>query len=284
VDAILTMLTDRIDEDALARAAGLRVISNYAVGVDNIDLKAATRRNIAVGHTPGVLTEATADLAFGLMIAAARRIVEGDRAVRRGGWKTWSPDFMLGRDIHGATLGIVGMGATGRAVARRGAGFGMKIVALGRHVGSPKGLVELSMAALLAQADFISVHLPLTPDTRGMFGRREFALMKPGAILINTARGAIVDQRALVTALRSGHLGGAALDVTDPEPINRADEILTMPNVIVTPHIGSASIEARSAMAELAVDNILDAIGGKLPRRCANKSIGLAPRAQGQPD
>ena len=283
-DAVLSMVTDKIDARVIAGAPRLRVISNLGVGVDNIDLDAATRAGIAVGHTPGVLTEATADLAFGLLMATARRIAEADRHVRAGKWGTWGPMTMLGRDVHSSTLGIIGFGAIGQAMARRATGFGMHILYLkhahgkrnsSREDGAPASAAGVSLSRLLAQSDYVSIHLPLTPKTRHMIGVREFARMKRGAILINTARGAVVDPAAMVAALKSGQLGGAGLDVTDPEPIGSRSALLRLDNVVITPHIGSASTATRASMAAIAVDNILDALGGRAPRFCANPQVGL---------
>jgi glyoxylate reductase len=285
-DGLLSMLTDKIDARAIARAPRLRVISNMAVGVDNIDLGAATRAGIAVGHTPGVLTEATADLAFGLLMTTARRIAEADRHVRAGKWRTWGPMIMLGHDVHSSTLGLIGFGEIGRAMARRATGFGMRVLYLkhssrmrkGRRSGVRiAGAVEVSLGRLLAESDFVSMHVPLTPETHHMMGAREFARMKPGAILINTTRGAVVDQAAMLAALRSGRLGGAGLDVTDPEPIAARDPLLRLDNVVITPHIGSASIATRARMAARAVDNILAVFGGRAPRWCANPEVRLRP-------
>jgi glyoxylate reductase len=282
-DAVLSMLTEKIDATAIAHAPRLQVISNLAVGVDNIDLEAATRAGIAVGHTPGVLTDATADLAFGLLMATARRIAEGDRYVRAGRWRTWGPMTMLGRDIHGATLGIIGWGAIGQAMTRRAGGFGMRVLYMGHRARKRAGerariehpAERVTLPRLLAESDFVSLHVPLTPGTRHMIGAREFALMKPGAILINTARGAVVDQNAMVRALKSRVLGGAGLDVTDPEPVARHDALLKLRNVVITPHIGSASIVTRARMAAMAVDNILEVFAGRRPRWCANPQVRL---------
>jgi glyoxylate reductase len=273
-DAVLSMLTDKIDERAIAAAPRLRVISNLAVGVDNIDLDAVTRAGIVVGHTPGVLTEAAADLAFALLMATARRVAEADRYVRAGKWRTWGPMTMLGRDVHSTTLGLIGFGAIGNAMARRATGFGMRVLHL-KHPSSKAtaGAVGVSLLRLLAESDFVSIHVPLTPKTHHMIGAREFARMKPGAILINTARGAVVDQVAMVAALRSGRLTGAGLDVTDPEPIVAGDPLLRLENVVITPHIGSASITARARMAAIAVDNILNVFAGRAPRFCANPRV-----------
>jgi len=278
-DAILSMVTDKIDARLIAEASGLRVISNLAVGVDNIDLDAATRAGIAVGHTPGVLTEATADLAFGLLMATARRIGEGDRHVRAGKWRTWGPMTMLGRDVHSSTLGIVGFGAIGQAMAGRASGFGMRVLYLKHRRGSNDGKIAgargVNLRRLLEESDYVSIHVPLTATTRHFIGRREFSLMKPGAILINTARGAIVDQAAMLAALKSRRLAGAGLDVTDPEPIAANDPLLRLDNVVITPHIGSASIATRAQMAAIAVGNVQDVFAGRLPRFCANPRVRL---------
>jgi len=279
------MIADKIDARMIADSPRLRVISNLGVGVDNIDLDAATRAGVAVGHTPGVLTDATADLAFGLLMAAARRIAEADRYVRAGKWRTWGPMTLLGRDVHSSTLGLIGFGAIGQAMARRATGFGMRVLYL-EHQASKRrpgrgarmaGAIGVRLPRLLAQSDFVSLHVPLTAETRHMIGAREFALMKPGAILINTARGAVVDQAAMTAALSSGQLGGAGLDVTDPEPIGRRDPLLRLDNVVITPHIGSASIVTRARMAAIAVDNVLEVFSGRVPRWCANPRVRLRP-------
>jgi glyoxylate reductase len=286
-DGLLSMLTDKIDAGVIAGAPRLRVISNLAVGVDNIDLDAATRAGIVVGHTPGVLTEATADLAFGLLMAAARRITEADRHVRAGKWRTWGPMTILGRDVHSSTLGIIGFGAIGQAMARRAAGFAMRVLYLNHrsrptpvNTARPSGAVGVSLTRLLAQSDYVSIHVPLTAKTRHMIGAREFARMKPGAILVNTARGAVVDQAAMLAALKSGRLGGAGLDVTDPEPIARNDPLLRLDNIVITPHIGSASIATRAQMAAIAVDNTLDAFAGRVARFCANPQARMRPASE----
>ena len=262
-DALLTLLTDRVDGDLLDAAPSLRAIANYAVGTDNIDLEAATARGIPVGNTPDVLTETTADLGWALLMAAARRLGEGERAVRAGEWGPFAPDVLLGADIHGATLGIVGYGRIGRAVARRASGFGMEVL----HT------KEVALDDLLARSDFVSLHTPLTSHTRGLIGARELARMKPGAILVNTARGEIVDTDALVDALRAGRIRGAALDVTDPEPLPAGHPLLGAPGVIVVPHIGSASERTRAAMADMAVDNLIAALAGDPMPHCANPAV-----------
>jgi len=278
MDALLTMVTDRIDAALIAAAPKLRVISNLAVGLDNIDIAAATAAGVAVGHTPGVLTDATADLAFALLMAAARRVSEGDREVRAGKWLTWGPAVLLGHDVWGATLGIIGWGKIGRAMAHRGRGFNMRVLYASRStkdVGSVSGAARVSVKRLLRQSDFVSLHLPLTPQTKHLIGAKELALMKPGAILINTARGGVVDQHALYRALKDGHLDGAGLDVTDPEPIAHNDPLLKLPNVVITPHIGSATYTTRNKMADIATDNIIAVLEGRRPRFCANADVVL---------
>jgi glyoxylate reductase len=275
-EGLLTLITDRIDEELLSRAPRLRVVSNMGVGVDNIDVGACTARGIPVGNTPGVLTDATADLAFALLLAAARRLTEATAFVQAGKWKTWDPSLLLGRDVCGATLGIVGLGKIGLAVARRARGFGMRILYTGTAKPDAEretGAQRVSKEALLRDSDFVSLHLPLTPQTRHYLGEKEFALMKSTAILINTARGPVVDQRALVQSLKRGHPGGAALDVTDPEPIASDDPLLALPNVIVLPHLGSATDQTRAKMARMAVDNLRAGLAGKRLPNCVNPEV-----------
>ena len=252
-EGLLCMLTDRVDQDLLAAAPRLRAVANYAVGHDNIDLQASAARGIAVGVTPDVLTDATADLAFALLLAAARHLPEAAAAVAAGQWSTWEPTRWLGSDVHGATLGIVGFGRIGRAVARRAEGFEMTVLA------TP----ETPLEELLARSDFVTLHCPLTPATRHLIDARALSLMKPTAVLVNTARGAIVDQLALAAALRAAAIGGAALDVTAPAPMPPVDPLHGAPNLIVVPHIGSATYNARARMTELAVDNLLAALDGR---------------------
>jgi glyoxylate reductase len=257
-EGLLCLLTDRIDAALLDAAPSLRVISNYAVGADNIDVAAAKARGIALGYTPDVLTDATADLAFALLLAIARRLPEGIAAVREGEWKTWEPDWLLGRDVHGATLAIVGPGRIGRAVARRAEGFGMQVLLVGR---------DDSLEPALARADFVSLHAPLTDETRGFVDDAFLGAMKTTAYLVNTARGGLVDQDALAGALRERAIAGAALDVTDPEPLPPDHPLLEAPNLIVLPHLGSATEATCERMADLAVDNLLAGLAGKpLPR------------------
>ncbi len=263
-EGLLSLLTDRIDDALLADCPHLRAIANYAVGVDNIDLAAAARRGIAVGNTPDVLTEATADLTFALLLAAARRLPEALSDAAGGDWQTWEPGRWLGADVAGATLGIVGMGRIGRAVARRAGGFGMEILyASGR--GSDAGELgrRVTLAELLTRADFVTLHCPLTEATRHLIDGEALARMQSTAILVNTARGAIVDQAALARALREEEIAGAALDVTDPEPPTADDPLFDAPNLIVAPHIGSATWGARTRMAELAAENLRAALAGE---------------------
>lgn len=275
-DGVITMLTEKVDRAALDAAPKLKVISNYAVGYDNIDIKAASERQIPVGNTPGVLTETTADQAFTLLLAAARRLVEGVHYVRDGQWQTWNPIQLLGRDVHGATLGILGLGRIGYAVARRAQGFGMKILYFGGSNQAYAARVyakSVDLRTLLSQSDFVSIHTPLTAETHHMIGKGEFKLMKKTAILVNTARGAIVDTDALVRALQVGEIGAAALDVTDPEPIPAEHPLVSMENCIVVPHLGSATWQTRERMGVLAVDNLLAGLRGERLPHCVNAKI-----------
>jgi glyoxylate reductase len=260
-EALLTMVVDPVDAETIAASPDLRAIANYGVGTDNVDLAAATERGIPVGNTPDVLTETTAELAFALMLAAARRITEADRYVREGRWVEWRPDLLLGRDLHGATLGIVGYGRIGKAVARRAEGFGMEV------------LHGIPLAELLERSDFVSVHAPLKPETNGLIGAEELRRMKPTAILVNTARGPLVQTDALAEALQTGQIAGAALDVTEPEPLPVDHPLLSAPNLVIAPHIGSASHRTREAMAGMAVDNLLAALAGERMPHCANPEV-----------
>jgi glyoxylate reductase len=262
-DGVVTLLTDRVDDEFLDSAGPqLKVVSNYAVGFDNVDVPACTARGVAVGNTPGVLTETTADLAFALLMASARRLPEGDRYVRAGKWKTWGPLLLLGPDVHGATIGIVGFGRIGQAVARRAMGFGMTVVYHDVHradvaVEAEYGATFLPLEELLPRADFVSLHVNLTPDTKGLIDREKLSWMKPTAVLVNTSRGPVVNGADLAEALRAGTIFGAALDVTDPEPIRTDDPLLSLDNCLVVPHIASASRATRSKMAEMAAANLL---------------------------
>jgi glyoxylate reductase len=265
-DGLLCLLTERIDAELLAAAPRLRAVANCAVGYDNIDVAAAAARGIVVTNTPDVLTETSADLAWALLLAAARRVVEGDRLVRSGVWPGWSPDLLLGTDVHGATLGIVGLGRIGAAVARRARGFGMRVLYTQRHRlrRPPAGARFTPLPRLLAQADFVSLHVPLTAATRHLIGARELTRMKRTAILVNTSRGPVVDERALVRALASGRIAAAGLDVYEREPETPA-ALRALPNVVLTPHIASATTETRRRMAILAAMNLAAALAGREP-------------------
>lgn len=271
-DAILTLLTDRVDAELLEAAGpGLRVVSNYAVGFDNVDVAECTRRGIPVGNTPGALTETTADLAWALIMAASRRIVEGVDYVRAGRWRTWGPLDLLGPDVHGATLGIVGFGRIGQAVARRALGFDMRVLYHSRtrvpaEVEAALGAVPVALDRLLAESDIVTLHVDLSPSTRHLIDAAALARMKLGAVLVNTSRGPVVDTAALTDALQRGLIGAAALDVTDPEPLPADHPLCHLPNAIVVPHIGSASPATRGRMAEMAAANVLAALrGDRLP-------------------
>ena len=266
---ILTLLTDRVDE-ALLDAAGpqLRVVSNFAVGFDNVDVVACTARGVRVGNTPGVLTETTADLAFALLLAAARRLPEAMANVREGRWRTWDPLLLLGAEVHGATIGIVGLGRIGQAVARRAAGFGMRVVYHGRtrapgDLEASLGATYVPMPELLASSDFVTLHVSLNDQTRGLIGSDELRAMRRTAILVNTSRGPVVDTAALVEALRAGTIAGAALDVTDPEPLPADHPLLGLDACLVVPHVASATRATRDRMATMAADNLLAGVRGQ---------------------
>jgi len=268
-DAWVTLLTDRVDAVRLAAAPRLKIVANVAVGVDNIDLEACRARGVVVSNTPGVLTEATADLAFGLILAARRRIAEGDRLVRGNGWRGWTPTLLVGERVHGSTLGIVGLGRIGQAVARRARGFGMPVLYTQRVRLAPD--LERSLGAeyaelddLLARSDIVSLHCPLTVDTRGLLSAERLSRMKPGSVLINTSRGPVVDEAALAAALETGPLAAAGLDVYEDEPrVN--PRLLERSNVVLAPHIASADRPTREAMARMAVDNVLAVLDAQAP-------------------
>jgi glyoxylate reductase len=268
-DGVVTLLTDRVDAEFLDRAGpGLKVVSNYAVGFDNVDVPECTRRGIPVGNTPGVLTETTADLAFALLMASARRLPEADRYVRAGKWRTWGPMLLLGPDVHGATIGIVGFGRIGQALARRAAGFGMRILyhdvnRLPDDVTKPLGAIYTPLEELLASSDFVSLHVNLTPETRHLIDAAALRRMKKSAVLVNTSRGPVVDGHALFEALRDGEIFAAGLDVTDPEPLPADDPLLSLDNCLVVPHIASASRATRAKMAEMAAANLLAGLRGE---------------------
>ena len=267
VEAVIALLTDRIDAPLLETTPRLRVVANVAVGVDNVDLTACRARRVIVTNTPDVLTEATADLAFGLLLAAARRIAEGDRLVRAGGFTGWTPTFMLGTRVHGATLGIVGLGRIGQAVARRARGFSMNVLYTQRSRVDAELAADatyLDLDELVTRADFVSLHCPLTPATTHLFDAGRLARMKPGSILVNTARGPIVDEAALAWALEHGPLAAAGLDVFEREPVVHAS-LLTRPNAVLAPHLGSADRPTREAMASRAIANVLEVLAGRPP-------------------
>ncbi|MBA3393259.1 MAG: D-glycerate dehydrogenase [Deltaproteobacteria bacterium] len=279
-DALVCLLLDRIDEALLERAPKLRVIANCAVGVDNIDVGSATAAKIAVTNTPDVLTEATAECAFALMLAAARRLGEGERLVRSGQWSGWALDQLLGVGLAGKTLGILGFGRIGQAMARRGLGFGMRVIYADPHDVSAQGPRRVSIDELFQTADAISLHCPLTPETRHVVNAARLAMMKPTAILVNTARGDCVDENALIDALTAGGIFGAALDVFASEP--RIDpRLLTTPRLVLAPHIGSATTEARTAMAQLCADAVIDVLSGRRPPNLVNGEGWPYHRTQG---
>jgi glyoxylate reductase len=268
-DALVCLLLDRIDAAVLARAPRLRVVANCAVGVDNVDIAACTAARVAVTNTPNVLTEATAELAFALVLAAARRLGEGERLVRSGEWTGWALDQLLGVQLHGKTLGIVGFGRIGQALARRALGFGMRVIYADPHeVSAPSERVTVD--ELFARADAISLHCPLTPETRGLVNARRLALVKPTAILVNTSRGGCVDEGALADALTAGTLAGAALDVYASEPAIDP-RLLAAPRLVLAPHIGSATTEARTAMAQLCADAVIAVLQGRRPANQINE-------------
>ncbi len=268
-DALVTLLTDRVDVATLDLASRVKVVANVAVGVDNVDLAACKSRGIRVTNTPGVLTEATADLAFALLLAAARRVGEGERLVRAGLFHGWTPTLLVGARVHGATLGIVGFGRIGQAVARRARGFGMRVLyaqprPIGADLERALGASHLPVAELFARADMVSLHCPLTPQTRRLVDAALLATMRPGAVLVNTARGACVDEASLAASLEHGPLGAAGLDVFEDEP-RVHPELLRRPNAVLTPHIGSADRVTREAMATMAVENVKAVLSGQEP-------------------
>ena len=269
VDGLLSLLTDTVDDELLdAAGAQLKVVSNFAVGFDNIDVEACTRRRIPAGNTPGVLTETTADLAFALLMAAARRIPEGVDHVRNGHWLTWGPMLLMGVDIHAATLGIVGFGRIGREMARRGRGFGMNVIYHDVHPATPEEEAELGarrveMDELLRESDFISLHVNLTDETNHLIDADALRAMKPTAVLVNTSRGPVVDPEALHVALRDGEIFAAGLDVTEPEPLPADHPLVALPNCVVVPHIASASKVTRGKMASIAAANLLAGVRGE---------------------
>ena len=278
-DGLLTMISDHIDGAFLDAAPSIRIVSQLAVGYDNIDVHAATERGVLVCNTPGVLTDAVADLAFALMLAQARRLPEADAALREGRWGLWSPVFMLGHDLRDKTLGIIGLGAIGTAIAERARGFRMNLRYWSRSrkpdVESELGIEYRDLADLLGESDYVHITVALSDETRGLIGAEQLAMMKPDAVLVNTARGPLVDQKALYEALKAGRLGGAALDVFESEPLSPQDPLLKLPNVVVSPHVGSATVETRRRMADMAVDNLIAFFEGKRPASPVNGDAGL---------
>ncbi len=278
IDALVSLLTDTVDAGLMdAAGTGLKVISQMAVGFDNIDLAAATGRGIAVGNTPGVLTDTTADFAWALLMAAARRVAEGDRFARAGRWKTWGPVYFLGPDVTGATLGIVGFGRIGQAVAKRALGFDMRILYTSRNhhpEAARRYRAEYTdLDALLGAADFVTLHTNLSPETHHLMNDARFRAMKPGSVLVNTARGPVVDPAALYRALTRGPLACAALDVTEPEPLPPGDPLFALENIIISPHIASASYGTRARMAAMAAENLLAGLRGERLPHCVNPQV-----------
>lgn len=270
---LYTLLTIPVGEKEINQAPHLRVVSNMAVGVDNIDIPACTRRKIPVGNTPGVLTEGTADLTMALLLAAARGLPQASLDAREGRWKTWSPTGWLGMDLTGATLGVIGMGKIGRAVAQRAAGFGMRLLYYDPHLAEDPLAQKCSFEEVLEQSDIVSLHVPLGKETRYMMNEEAFKKMKPSAILVNASRGGVVDTRALLMALQSKRIAGAALDVTDPEPLPPDHPLYSLPNCLIVPHIGSATWNTRRRMAELACENLLAGLQGKRLPHCVNPEV-----------
>jgi len=279
VDGLLCLLTDTIDGEVMDRAGSqFKVISNYAVGFDNIDVPAATTRKIPVGNTPDVLTDATADFAFALMMAVARRIPEAERYVHEGRWKTWGPMTLLGVDIQGATLGLVGFGRIAKAVARRAQGFEMRVIYYSpsaKKAYPDLNATQVDFETLLEESDFISLHTPLTPETRHLIDSEAFSKMKPNAVLVNTARGPVVDPQALYEALKAKRIFGAGLDVTEPEPIPANSPLLSLENIVVVPHIASGSQVTREKMSRMAAQNLIAGLKGDSLPNCVNPQVYL---------
>jgi len=277
VDGLLCLLTDRIDGEVMDEAgAQLKVISNHAVGFDNIDVPAATARKIPVGNTPNVLTDATADFAFALMMSVARRIPEAERYVHEGKWKTWGPMLLLGVDLKGATLGLVGFGRIGQAMARRALGFDMRVIYYDPSEAKPNPELKASRVdfeTLLEESDFISLHTPLTPDTRHLIDSQALSKMKPNAVLVNTSRGPVVDPEALCEALKEKRIFGAGLDVTEPEPLPLDSPLLTLDNLVIVPHVASASKTSRAMMAWMAAQNLIAGLKGERLPNCVNPQV-----------
>jgi glyoxylate reductase len=276
-EGLLTLLTIDVNESLLSKAPKLKVVSNMAVGFDNVDLEACTQRGIPVGNTPGVLTDGTADLTMAIMLASARRIIEANLDARQGKWKTWSPTGWLGKDLRGATLGIIGLGQIGSAVAERAIGFGMKIIFSDPDPNPEKAerlkAKRVSFETLLQDSDFISLHIPLTPETHHLISEEALKRMKPTSLLINTSRGPIVDSNALIKALKDNWIAGAALDVTEPEPLPPNHRLFELPNCLIVPHIGSATWNTRRMMAERACENLIAGLEGRHLPYCVNPGV-----------
>ena len=277
-EALFCILTEKVDAELFSRATRLKVVANMAVGFDNIDLAEATKRGVMVTNTPEVLTETTADATFALLLAAARRISEGDRLIRRGGWRLrWSPMMMVGHDVYGKTLGIYGLGRIGAAVAKRASGFGMKLVYFdsrrNQELEEKLGVRYVPFDELLKECDFLTVHVPLLPATRKSIGERELGLMKKTAYVVNTSRGPVIDEAALAKALKENRIAGAAIDVFESEPIGPASELTRLENVVLTPHLASASIETRTEMAMVAARNLVAALKGEVPPNLVNREV-----------
>ncbi len=281
VRGILASVTERVDQELLDAAPSLQVVAEYGVGYDNIDVAACSRRGIVVCNTPGVLAETTADLTWALLLGAGRRIGNSIDHVKAGLWQAWSPTVLLGQDVHHRTLGIVGLGAIGWEVARRAMGFDMRVLYCSTRphpeLEAQAPVTRVDLDTLLRESDFVSIHVALTPETRHMFSTDQFKAMKKTAYLINVARGPVVDQQALYEACRDGQIAGAALDVTDPEPMNVDDPLLTLPNVLVVPHVGSATVATRIRMGTLASENIVAVLSGKRPPTPVNPEVLRSP-------
>ncbi len=273
VEGIVSLLTDKMDAGIMDSASRLKVISNMAVGVDNVDVAAATARKLPVGNTPGVLTDATADQTFALLLAAARHVVEGEKFVRSGKWITWSPGLLLGADLVGATLGIIGFGRIGQAVAKRAQGFDLRVVYYDPMAEPAFDALPIDLDALLRESDFVSLHIPLSQTTRHLVNAEFLSKMKPTAILVNTSRGGMVDQSALYEALKSKRISAAALDVTDPEPLPMNSPLLELENCLIIPHLGSASKHTRDMMSFLAAQNLIAGLKGERLPNCVNPEV-----------
>ncbi len=277
-EGLVTLLSDPIGEEVIDKLPKLKVIAQYAVGYDNIDVSLATKRKIAVTNTPGVLTETTADLTWALLMAASRRIVEADRYIRDKKWDVaWGPEMLLGSDIYGATLGIVGMGRIGQSVARRASGFNMKIIYYSRtrnqNIENELDAKHVNLHTLLRESDIVTLHIPLNSETHHLISKAEFEMMKESSILVNTSRGKVVDETALYNALKEGHIGSAGLDVFQEEPISKNSPLLDLNNVVIVPHIGSASKNTRTTMSRMCAENLIAALDGKIPPNIVNPEV-----------